>query len=124
MDAAEPKSQNPDQALWRDIHLQRYDDPRTAGAFVKPRDGFDWKRRVQDREFVGRVFREWTEERYDELVSAKVLISTARHGISEIRTDRAVGTLRPHLLDIDGHVPRSPADGIADTSPYRPHRPN
>jgi hypothetical protein len=100
IDSAETEPQNPDQALWRDIHLQRYDDPRAAGAFVKPRDGFHWKRRVQDRQFVGRVFREWTEERYDELVSATNLnprldnstststsTSTSRVPNSETRTD-------------------------------------
>ncbi|CAD6574942.1 MAG: hypothetical protein TREMPRED_001257 [Tremellales sp. Tagirdzhanova-0007] len=66
--------ENPDQALWRDIHLRRFDDPRTAGAFVHPRAEFDWKKRVQDREFVARIFREWPEERFEELADHLDLI--------------------------------------------------
>ncbi|WVR08856.1 hypothetical protein IAU60_005915 [Kwoniella sp. DSM 27419] len=59
---------NPDQALWRDVHLQVYDDPRAAAAFPRSRKSceFDWQKRVRDREFVGRMLREWGEDRYAE----------------------------------------------------------
>lgn len=63
---------NPDRALWRDIHLQKYDDPRSAGAFVEPREDLDWKKRVQDREFVARILRDWGPDRYEELVCGSV----------------------------------------------------
>ncbi|WVF65320.1 hypothetical protein IAT40_000046 [Kwoniella sp. CBS 6097] len=67
--------ENPDQALWRDIHLQVYDDPRLSGTFL-PRDTseIDWKKRVQGREVVGRMFKEWEEDRYDEAATHLDLI--------------------------------------------------
>ncbi|OCF40403.1 hypothetical protein I317_05770 [Kwoniella heveanensis CBS 569] len=70
------KKANPDQALWRDIHLQIYDDPRLSGTFPLPRDTseIDWKRRVQDREMIGRMLLEWDEDRYDEAATHYDLI--------------------------------------------------
>lgn len=61
--------ENPDQALWRDLFLSRYDHPLEAGAAVRPRE-VDWKSEVQDREFAMRVFREWTEDKYPLLVNS------------------------------------------------------
>ncbi|OWZ39488.1 hypothetical protein C356_04100 [Cryptococcus neoformans c45] len=51
----------PDQAIWRDIYLEIYDDPRQASAFIKSRTTaeIDWRKRLQDREFTIRVLREW-----------------------------------------------------------------
>ena len=59
---------NPDSALWRDLFLNRYDEPKFAGALGEPRE-VDWKMEVQDRELVLRIFRDWDEEKYDQLVS-------------------------------------------------------
>lgn len=56
--------QNPDQALWRDIHLSLYDDPRASDS--EPAQIY-WKQRVQDRDVVKGIFA-WEEDRYNELV--------------------------------------------------------
>lgn len=61
-------TQSTDTALWREIHLELYDDPRLSGTVSGGRDVV-WKRSVQQREFVGRISREWSEERFGELVS-------------------------------------------------------
>ncbi|WVQ92992.1 hypothetical protein IAU59_000055 [Kwoniella sp. CBS 9459] len=68
--------ENPDQALWRDIYLQIYDDPRISGTFSSRRttSEIDWRKRVQERELVGRMFREWDGDRYDEAASHLDLI--------------------------------------------------
>ncbi|KAK8844022.1 hypothetical protein IAR55_006815 [Kwoniella newhampshirensis] len=60
---------NSDQALWRNIHCLVYDDPRLAGAFPTRRqtNDIDWRTNIQNREFVGRMFREWDEERFPEV---------------------------------------------------------
>ncbi|ORY33049.1 hypothetical protein BCR39DRAFT_520922 [Naematelia encephala] len=137
---------NPDQALWRDIHLQMFDDPKIAGAFPvsstpvgsgqkKIRDGcglgtvdgdgdgdgdgiwrdggndrhgggqgrfekkeIDYKRQVQDREFVQRIFRDWPEERFEELGD---------------HLETIVATLMSLYLDL-------PASPMTDTSPPPP----
>ncbi|WVQ81288.1 hypothetical protein IAT38_003411 [Cryptococcus sp. DSM 104549] len=62
--------ENPDQAIWRALHLQSWDDPRTAGAFPRPRenDEVDWRKRVKDREFVSRILLEWDEDRLPEAI--------------------------------------------------------
>jgi hypothetical protein len=59
---------NPDGALWRDLFLDRFDEPRRAGSRVAPRD-VDWKQELQDRELVLRIFREWGESKHKDLVS-------------------------------------------------------
>ena len=48
--------------------MDRYDEPKFAGALGEPRE-VDWKMEVQDRELVLRIFRDWDEEKYDQLVS-------------------------------------------------------
>lgn len=58
--------QNPDTALWRDILITRYDDPREAAAYPFARESIDWKTLVKERTFVERVM-EKTED-IDELV--------------------------------------------------------
>ncbi|WWC90979.1 uncharacterized protein L201_005918 [Kwoniella dendrophila CBS 6074] len=70
--------ENPDQALWRQIHLQHYDDPRLAGAFTKARSlgEIDWKRRIQDREFVRRIFHEWSHNKVEQVNQHIGLISS------------------------------------------------
>ena len=72
--------QNPDQALWRDVHLDRYDDPRASDASKEVE--IDWKQRVQDREKVQAIFETWSEDRYDELVSH---LSLSLHGMATSR---------------------------------------
>ncbi|WVW79605.1 hypothetical protein I302_101574 [Kwoniella bestiolae CBS 10118] len=69
---------NPDQALWRQVHLQHYDDPRTAAAFPTSRasSSVDWRQQVQDREFVARIFRDWDEDQYGQLDKHADLICT------------------------------------------------
>ncbi|ORX39215.1 hypothetical protein BD324DRAFT_641367 [Kockovaella imperatae] len=64
---------NPDSALWRDIYLQRYDDPKRAGAFCSPRPPPNWRKQVQDRELVSRMLRTWDK---DDLVSHLDLIAS------------------------------------------------
>jgi len=63
--------ENPDRALWRDLFLDRFDEPRRAGSRVVPRD-VDWKQEVQDRELILRIFRDWDETKYKDLVSGLV----------------------------------------------------
>jgi hypothetical protein len=49
-------AQNPDSALWRNVLLQRYDDPRRAGGASFESKDVSWRERVQDRAFLERVF--------------------------------------------------------------------
>ncbi|WVO22498.1 uncharacterized protein IAS62_003828 [Cryptococcus decagattii] len=57
----------PNQAIWRDIYLEIYDDPRKASAFIKSRTTaeIDWRKRLQDREFIIRALGEWHVNRWD-----------------------------------------------------------
>ncbi|KAK4685719.1 hypothetical protein P7C73_g4430, partial [Tremellales sp. Uapishka_1] len=59
--------ENPDQALWRDLYLDKYDDPRCSGAYPVGRRAIEWKREIMDREAVLRMFREWGEDRYKDV---------------------------------------------------------
>jgi hypothetical protein len=64
-------SQNKDAALWRDVLLARYDDPRAAGAFPVERKEVAWSQRLQDRVFADRVFAHWDEEKGPDLVGTE-----------------------------------------------------
>ncbi|WWC63785.1 uncharacterized protein I303_106390 [Kwoniella dejecticola CBS 10117] len=68
-----------DQTLWRDVFLEHYDDPRLAGSSPAGSSGIriDWKKRVQDRELVGRVFSNDYEGSVDQLDKhSELIIST------------------------------------------------
>ncbi|WWD21323.1 hypothetical protein CI109_105807 [Kwoniella shandongensis] len=80
-----------DQALWRDIHDMIYDNPRVAGTYPDQRktDEIDWRKKIQDREFVGRMFREWDEDKFPEV---------ARH------LDLVLETLLDMYLDLPASV--------------------
>lgn len=72
--------ENPDQALWRDLFLSRFDHPLQAGSRIEPRD-VDWKREMQDREFTLRVFREWTDDMYHKLVRRQIAPKAGQRGV-------------------------------------------
>lgn len=55
------------------MFLYRFDDPRLSGAYVEPR-GVEWKKEVQDRELVLRIFRDWDEDKYEHLVRGSLYL--------------------------------------------------
>ncbi|WRT69300.1 uncharacterized protein IL334_006284 [Kwoniella shivajii] len=70
--------ENTDQALWRQIFLQHYDDPRSSGSFTEAKSStdIDWKKKVQDRESVGRMFKDWWDDKFDEAAGHMDLIAS------------------------------------------------
>ncbi|KAL1407535.1 hypothetical protein Q8F55_006968 [Vanrija albida] len=94
--------ENPDEALWRDVLLRRYDDPRRAGAYPRPRDKIDWKALVKERSFAERVL-DRTED-VDELARVVNRLSDTLVGMyldlppKSPALDQMEGARDPHLF--------------------------
>lgn len=43
-----------DQALWRQLHLEAYDNPFQAAAFLEPRSSYPWREVIIERNVVAR----------------------------------------------------------------------
>ncbi|OCF78871.1 hypothetical protein I204_00815 [Kwoniella mangroviensis CBS 8886] len=95
--------ENPDQALWRQVLVQHYDDPRTAAAFPVPRSSssINWKKNVQHRERVRRIFSDWAEDKLNQVKQ---------------HIDLIIPTLLNMYLDISPTTPSSDPS-TADDSP-------
>nr|XP_019010036.1 uncharacterized protein I206_05598 [Kwoniella pini CBS 10737]OCF48817.1 hypothetical protein I206_05598 [Kwoniella pini CBS 10737] len=68
-----------DQSLWRNIYLEHYDDPRLTGTYtsIKLSSNIDWKKRVQDRELVGKLFQHGNVDNSEEANGhSELIIST------------------------------------------------
>jgi hypothetical protein len=58
--------QSSDTALWRDIYLDLYDDPRRSGSYTGGRLGVDWQNDVQQREYISRISKTWGDDDFEE----------------------------------------------------------